>query len=449
MEVSTAVRKSAARVGVLAGILIALTFLINLAWFDEAPHPDLVRLAPPQPVSMEDNAYPLIYGFPAASDTDPQEAGLTTIRMLRQHFENGAGATLTEQELDDILGNPEAVDVWSERFPDIDCNTRFEIDCADRLIANAARANVSNPRLALLLDRYEAILNAPRFEENQEFDVSTPIPAYGATMSIARIRLALSYRTSPTEAFLSDIGEDIAFWKRMLRDGQSLIAKMVALAGLRNDTTFLSTLLRERTLSNSEIRTIERVMTPLTETERDIGETFLAELRIVLNSSNPLAVIIARPPWYARLALQKQATLNEYYFTTTIPLQLKASLSASEFYAQWEYAPLEYKLRALPPPLYNLGGKFILKGVTARTGWLDYISRVHDLDGRISLVLLQAEIARNPGRRLDDVIRNSTHRNPYTLEPMDYDRNARTIGFECLANGTDVCAIRIGTPQAR
>jgi hypothetical protein len=49
-----------------------------------------------------------------------------------------------------------------------------------------------------------------------------------------------------------------------------------------------------------------------------------------------------------------------------------------------------------------------------------------------------------PTSRIEDVIRNSSHRNPYTGEPVSYDAEARTIGFDCLANGTDVCAVEIG-----
>jgi hypothetical protein len=60
-------------------------------------------------------------------------------------------------------------------------------------------------------------------------------------------------------------------------------------------------------------------------------------------------------------------------------------------------------------------------------------------------VRLQAEIARSPTRRPEDIVRDSRHRNPYTLEPFDYDPDARTVGFDCLANGTDVCAVALGT----
>lgn len=448
MDVSKQLRVAAARIGILAGALVTLTIFINLSWFDETLHPDLARLTPPQPVSMEANAYPLIYGFPAAGDRDPREAGLSIIETLRERFERGEEITLSAQEIGDILGNPQTQDGWNRIFPTLDCNARFAIDCADRLIADVALQGADHPRLRLLLDRYETILGTPRFEENQEYDVSTPIPFNGELMAIARIRLALEFRTGSNAEILAGIAGDVAFWKRMLRDGQSLIAKMVALAGLRNDTTFLSTLLRERDLTAVELGEVERILSPLTTDERDIGETFLAELRISLMSEKPYALLLDGPPAIARLALQENATLNEYYFTTTIPLQLKASLSASEFHDQGANAPMAYDVRAVPPPLYNLGGKFILKWVASQISLADYISRVHDLDGRIGLVLLQAEIALSPSRSPEDVVRESRHRNPYTLEPFDYDRDAGTIGFDCLANGTDVCAVAIRASEA-
>ena len=334
-------------------------------------------------------------------------------------------------------------DDWNGLFPDISCNSRFELDCADRLIANLEAADRIPPRLRVLLQRYEAILRTSRFEEAQEFDAHTPIPAYGELMSIARIRLAISLTSKSTQAFLVDAAEDIAFWKTMLRDGQSLIAKMVALAGLRNDTTFLSALVRSGSPDPSALAAIGGILEPLSDEERDIGETFLTELRIMLLSAKDLGVMFEGPPWIVRLALQEQATINEYYVTTTNAMRVRAALSAAEFFRQRGHERLAYDVRAFPPPLYNLGGKFVLKWMAAEMSIQDYITRVHDLDGRISLVLLQAEIAAQPGRSVEEIVRASIYRNPYTGAPMEYDSSAGTIGFDCLANGADVCAVAI------
>jgi hypothetical protein len=231
----------------------------------------------------------------------------------------------------------------------------------------------------------------------------------------------------------------------MLRDGHSLIAKMVALAGLRNDTSFLSTLMRSRPLNDEELEQIPLILKPLSDDERDIGETFMAEMRIALRSSKPFAIVLEGPGWINRLVLQENATINEQYLKTTLPLRLRAAMSADEFYRARGQDPLSYDVRVVPPPLYNLGGKLTLKWTASNMGIQDYITRVHDLDGRIALVLLQAEIARNPNRRVEDVVRSSVYRNPFTLEPMDYDPSDQTLGFDCLANSDDRCALKIGT----
>ncbi len=82
--------------------------------------------------------------------------------------------------------------------------------------------------------------------------------------------------------------------------------------------------------------------------------------------------------------------------------------------------------------------------MTAEYNVQDYITRVHDLAGRISLVLLQAEIEEHSAQSAAAIARSSEHRNPYTLEPMDYDAQARTLSFKCLAENTsDVCAVAL------
>ena len=447
MDVSTRIRAVGIRVAAIAGAVVLLTLFINLSWFDEELHPELARLMPPQPVSMEDNAYPLVYGLLAADDRDSRAAGLEIIDTLRSRFAAGGRATLSAEEIDDILGNPDPAEVWNELFPSASCNSRFEIDCADRLIAELASGGIDNARLNILLQRVETMLAMSRFEENQEFDAYTPVPPYGPLMAIAKIRLAAKFLEAPTAQLLDDIGQDIAFWKLMLRDGQSLIAKMVALAGLRNDTQFLSALMRERDLSPTELAAITDILTPFSDEERDIGETFLAEARIAMLSGKSLGVFLDGPVAITRLAVQENATLNENFLTTTMPLRFRASLSGSEYYAERGYELQDSDVRLFPPPLYNLGGKLVLKLLVNQSGLTGYISRVHDMDGRIALVLLQAEILADPDRRIERVVTESRHRNPYTLEPMHYDADEGTLSFECLGNAADVCAVAIGAPR--
>ncbi len=98
-------------------------------------------------------------------------------------------------------------------------------------------------------------------------------------------------------------------------------------------------------------------------------------------------------------------------------------------------------MRVMPPPLYNLGGKMTLNYLQP-PNYPDYIARVHDSEGLLTLVRLQAEIALSRAG-VEEVVKASHERNPYTGEPMNYDPRKAMIGFPCLAKGKNVCAVRI------
>ena len=444
MDMRTRARSLLVRGVLLLGGLALFAIVINLSWFDESLHPDIAQLSELTPVALENNAYPLIHGFSAADDKDPRAAGLAIIEALRARYRRGLPINLSDDEMAGILGGSSLDEAWQARFESLRCNSRLSLGCADDLLAEIASGPTNDARLPVLLARYEQILRATRFEENQEFDATTPIPDYGLLMTAGRVRLAMRYHSESTADFIRSVAADLAFWRRMLRDGQSLIAKMVGLAGIRNDVELLSALMRNRDLGTDDVVSIERVVPALSDDERDIGEAFVAELRVVLLSGKAVALMPPDPSWVTRLLLQERATLNEFYLTSVVPIRLRATLGPAAFYEQRGFERLTYDVRAFPPPLYNLGGKLLLKRQARAYNVQDYISRVHDLDGRLTLVALQAEIEQNPGRSVQSIVDASAHRNPYTRQPMHYDPDAGTIGFDCLAdNQNDVCAVAI------
>lgn len=445
MPLNQTTRKYLIRAAALIAGTLLFVFVINLSWFDEPLRPELARLATPNDVPLDGNAYPILVGLTAAPDRDAAAVGRRVIERLRERYRNGERITLTTAELDELRGGPGlgATDAaWRDGLVPIDCNSRLTLDCATTLLAAVGKMPRLHPDLMVMIGRYETILKAPRFAEIEEGDAYTPIPDYSATMAVSRIRLAQSLARDPTAAFLARAAEDFGFWRGMLLDGQSLIAKMVALAGMRNNLDYLSWLLAHRDLTPAEIATIERIATPLTDAERDIGEVFLSELRLSILSDQDLVVMLGDRTPVVALTLQENATLNEYYLTIVQTLRLRATMDAETFARVRADEPISYELRRFPPPIYNLGGKLVLKRMTSEYGFQDYISRVHDFAGRMELVLLQAEIEANPDRSVESVVRGSTHRNPYTGEGMRYDPAAGTLSFECLANSErDVCAV--------
>lgn len=440
-----------ARTLISGSVLLALFALfVNLAWFDEPLHPDLSALSEPQTVSMQDNAYALALGFLAGKENSPDTAGRQIVEALRTKYEQGERIALDARETEAILGGSDLDQSWQGDFQSLRCNARLHLDCAERLIAEVAQTDYTHPRLSMLLDRYSAILDQMRFEENQEHDVFSPMPPYRELMDVGRLRLAISYENDSTPEFLGEAARDFEFWLRILRESDALAAKMVSLAGMQNNLDFLSTLMRHRELDEAAYRQLLTFLRPFSREESDIGEAFVSEARIAVLSEAP--PVVMRSPWPLRLLVQENATLNEEYVTTFVPMRRRAALSAREYFRQQAYQPLAYHLRTFPPPFYNLGGK-----LARSNAWPDataFISRVHDQNGRILLVLLQAEIERSPGSMdVRDVIETSMYRNPYTGDPMEYDADAKTIGFDCLhsvyhpPNPPDVCGVAIGSDQ--
>ena len=373
--------------GVLLGSLaIALLVVaINQSWFDEALAPELVALRDSKVEFTGDNAFTEIAGVRAKGIASP------ALRSL-------------------------------------ECVARRYLDCAARLIVEAGATDWRTPGLAMYLGRYEALLRRAHYIETREAGAAWPVGPNGFTLNLGQLRLAQSYTHDTTREFLEKVAGDLGFWRTMLREGESLTAKMVALGAIQNDLDFVSTRMRERPLEAAELQFVQGFVRPLTREEADIGAAFLSDARIELTQPEPYVATDA--PWLTRLLLQKNATLNLGYREFYAPMVARASLSARELYEQKGYQPIRYELSASPATLYNLGGKL----AWSRTAWdpWEFPPRAHDLDGRISLVRVQAEIAQRPGVEPQVVIRESPHRNPYTGEAFDYDAQAGIVSFKCL-----------------
>jgi len=380
-------RRSRIVAGLMLGLVVlaVLVVAINRPWFDEALAPELVALRDSKVVFSGDNAYPEIAGFPRPDHR------LVELKSL-------------------------------------DCVARRYLDCATRLIAEAGATNWQSPDLTMLLERYDGLLRHAHYVETREAGAGAPTWLNTPMLNLGQLRLALSYQHDATPDFLKKLAGDFGFWTMVMREGESLQAKMVALGAIQNDLDFISTRMRERPLDPAELQFVQSFLRPLTHEEADIGAGFLSEARIELSMDEPYVAMEAS--WLTRLLLQKNASLNLGYHEFIVPMLARATLDARQWYEQKGYEPIRYQLRVSPRTLFNFGGKL----QWSRTAWdpWQFPPRVHDLDGRISLVLLQAEIAQRPDAGPDAVIRESTHRNPYTGAPMEYDEQAGIIWFKCL-----------------
>jgi hypothetical protein len=439
---------------------ILAVVLLNLSWFDEPLLPELEALRKPQPATLDGNAFPFALGFLAEDGRDPRAAGLEIIGILQARRDRGEPATIGNEEKRAILGEPLAIgglgigsrqtaapSAGTKSLGQI-CLPRYRLDCAQQLIANSASLAPNDPRLAVLFSRYETLLQQAHYVETPAADPATPWPPLGPIQEVGRLRLAISYRTDPTAVFLEKASQELAFWRMTLREAQLLGTKMTALAGIRWAHDFLSTLVRERQLDARDLERLRGFVRPFTREESGIGVAFLSESRTALLGGMPY--VAGDASWVVRLLLQKNATFNQEFRETIEPMLGRSSLDAREYYEHKAYEPFRREFHVAPAMFYNLGGKLAL----SRSTWDAQLfpARVHDEDGRITLLLLQAQIEEHPDLDVATLVRSSTLRNPYTGEPMEYDSRAGTIGFACLHTAfhppepADRCAVALGRP---
>jgi hypothetical protein len=424
---------------------VALLFvvLVNLSWFDEPLLPQVESLRQARQVSIDGNGYPFALGFLAAESQDPRAAGGEIIARMRERRDRGEPMTPGDEQMRAILGTP-SPDDGMESTLGFHCQARHHLDCAQRLIAWVAAVDLSSSQAALLFKRYETLLQHTYFVETPEPDFETPFPPFGPIVALGKLRLAMSLRADSTPVFLEKASQELAFWRMTLRDGDRLGTKMVALAAIRNAHDLLAAAMRERNLGPDDLELLRHFVRPFTREESNIGAAFLSEARATLLSGQAPGA----HNWGTRLLLQENAALNQFFQETIGPMRTRSSLAARDYFARRAYEPLRHGLRWTPGMFYNIGGKLAL----ARSPWdpHQFPSRVHDEDGRITLLLLQAQIEEHPESDVAVLVRNSEHRNPYTGAAMEYDELAGTIGFTCLHTAfhppepADQCAVALG-----
>jgi hypothetical protein len=442
-------------------VAVLAVVLLNLSWFDEPLLPELEALRKPQPAMLEGNAFVFALGFLAEEGRDPRAAGNEIIGILQARRDRGEPATIGKEEKRAVLGVPLSLDSLGansrpERAPTAGtkslgktCLPRYRLDCAQRLIADAASLDPNEPLLVVLFARYETLLRQAHYVETPAPDPTTPWPPLGPIQELGRLRLAISFRTDPTAVFLEKASQELVFWRMTLREAQLLGTKMSALAAIHWANDFLSTLMRARELETQDLERLRGFVRPFTREESDIGAAFLAESRTELLGGKPYVDDDAS--WMIHWLLQTNATFNQEFRDTIEPMRRRSSLDARQYYDQKAYEPLPLEFRVAPGMLYNLGGKRVL---SSRSAWNTHAfpSRVHDEDGRITLLLLQAEIEAHPDQDVATLVRSSTLRNPYTGEPMEYDARAGTLGFACLHTAfhppepPDRCMVALGSP---
>ncbi|MCX7553213.1 hypothetical protein OS175_04940 [Marinicella sp. S1101] len=421
--------------------LLLFTVVINTSPFDQALLPEVqaIRDQKSEPF-QENNAYLAMWAFGHGLD----QPFTQTVEALRQQLNqeiNNQGIDYPQQALSQRYRAPEGSDrIWREQY--IQCNSREQINCMQRLIAQLAEQEVTDLRLLELMRRYETMVEFDVFQEAIQFDWDAPMLAYAPILITKRIYLARAYVQQRNAALMETLLKDLRFWRMVLRDSHSMITKMVVVSTIRDTLFTLAEGIRNERFEQPELAHLQQQLMNLSAQEMDMTNTFIHEFKFILS-------VLDRPEsavpeeWLSWFSLyQPQATVNTHHRYFLQPAKALAQMSSAEihqFYADGQ-GQFESPVSWSSTMLYNPTGKELVSyGLPV---YKDYLARVHDLNGMVLLLKLQLELALNPELDPQQVVNESVHRNPYTGEAMIYDAAAKRLFFECF-DPHSVCEINL------
>lgn len=420
----------------IAGFAVFI-IVINSSVFDEELHPEVKLAMQVLPeITLQNNAYYALFGMQAAADKEMQQVGIQLITRYLQNRDQHQRDELAEKEIQEIAGGKGFDEVWLKQYKP--CNSRQEQSCLAKMLAQLNSKPMTDTRFEVVLRRYQQLIEMQQYQELRNASAGTPLPQFGLALKIAQIHLAQVSSDNNPMTFLTALGSDMRFWRRVLIQGDSIISKMIATAALRNDLQYLSEFMQSKTFTKLQKSLIQELLVTLNSDELNIAEAILGEGRVFASEFNH-----AEKNWLTRMAFQNNATLNLNYFYAIKPnveLAKLSSIRLAKALAQVRFdnqSPLTWS----PSSLYNFIGKALV--ATAHPLMQDYIARVHDLNGMILLVQLQLSLKETPKDAIESTVKHSPIRNPYTNEAMQWNQTEATLQFACLASKS-ICRINTG-----
>lgn len=425
--------------GVIVGIPLILA-AINAV--DQDIKPEAIAFADFSDDEVQDreNGYFSWVGLAAPLDKEPHAVGVATINSINQ------GTTPDSLE---IVADPSRLlgkSALKFKGEVSGLCGRDNRDCLARYRAKATEIRKWVVENQVLLERYRRLYTYPQFRETLQPRLRSPHfiePARVA--SLVRAQHAMQALDGDPQAALRGLRNDTKYWRLVLRQGRSLIARMIAVASIHGNAQLISEIVATMPLDQHALALIAREIQPLSEPERNLGKIFRYEMGFSIDAFSNIPKYMDDPcsfdSWTDCLSIwllpttlfRPNATINQSY-AHLVRMAESAGLPAQEWYSQI-HAQREVRNREnrifVWHIFYNPVGK-VLNGI-AEAPYEGYSGRVHNLDGFLRLVSIQIA-AKQAGTResaMDKYIADSAPAlcNPYTGNVMEWDAGMRVIFF--------------------
>lgn len=415
--------------------------LVIVNWGDEELKPEVVQALAWKPPTnaFADNGYLILLGIKAPIEMNASQVGKKALEAELARF---ATAQKTHIELPAPKQNPAEVDDYID-WKDNQCNYQMQPNCVDfYLQQDADKLNFALLAEDRLAKRFQAIKQSKNYVEVMPPLISAEFPKYTLLMQASemeRVQVILDISEGKLEQGVARFAENAAFSRRLLRESNSLISHMVALALMQRDTRVLSELmLKYPIIVTKYAAQLVPVLAPISTPEYNLKKVFIYEKNLgltTINIANNLAESEATAAGldyflqllrvgYLKVFYQPNATLNLLCDWSQYRIKLTEVSAAELDQAKQDLQHNQQTLLGLgihPYYIKNPMGKILAS--VADPDYAMYIERKYDLDGYIYMVNSQLVAILN---KLE--INKSDLHDPYK-NLMQYDANSGVLTF--------------------
>ncbi len=429
-------------------LFVLTTAIINTSIFDEKLSPEVSAILKEQAFPpIQGNAYFATLGLMEIQGNDITQTGYELTKKIIANKKNNISG-LTDIQHIEIFGENSILDSFLQSTTPVCDETG---DCLSKdyegFYEPGFQSKLNNSRLALLLARYEEIMQMETYQtylsNNLSFnDVSYQLFPYSNLRRLGEIQLINTFKNhSPTE-FIEQLYKDIKFWKLVLAQGSLLIDKIKALSNIRKNILHLSEFIRTKGIKPAELITINKILQQLPSEDIDLSDAFKTDAKFFFGT---MYFIEESSSVFDNLFFQPNATNNNYYEVNIKPQKLLSKMPLKQFIEQLvvkrqSETQMKPSLKLKFHYLYNPIGKILTEYGGCNCD--DYIVRAHDTANMIKLVKTQLQIKLATDESTINILAKPENLNPFTGKPFALNEKDNLLGFDCL-DAYQQCKIKL------
>lgn len=436
--------------------VIVVPFGVKTVFFDDMLSPEIKAWMADENIRCNENknAFIFLTGIMASENEDPYQTGKNQAEKYRKALNDHK-----DRDYIDELNLKESEKIQLGKDINNICDP-LENECIKTYCSTNYEKMLPGNSYATVMKRYDRLYDYSCFQTTLKPNMLPPIINFGSLRIMHCLKLssiAVSYMKGDKKEAIARLERDMRFYRSMLAQADTLIAKLVFVTWLKRDIHFYSQLMdTEKDMSDTLNKSVEKII-PLNLQERSLRPALKYEVKANLDMA------LASPAYALSTYKEENDPGSEDFFENavrdilvqTTPQERKRSMTwlfkdnatIKSYYKIYECNSKmsEMEIRDFPANkgrcensltrccdyIHNPIGT-ILASIAA-SAYSDCQLRLHDADGLIRLVQLKRLIRLNkvPADKIEQFLKDNSikYGDPYSGLTMKWDAERKVISF--------------------